>query len=80
VDGRHELCHSTKFMIIIHKESSSVVVERTLGERINQKALDDLENMGDVPFFRIPVLLESVNTNFSFKRNIRMKNFSEKEA
>ena len=80
VDRRHELCHSAKFIIVIHEESTRIVVERALWERVDQKALDDLEYERDVPFLWIPVFLESIHAYFSFQRNIGMKNFSEKEA
>lgn len=45
------------FVIVLHDELACLLIERTLGEGDDEEAFDDLKDVVEGPFSRIPVLL-----------------------
>ena len=65
MDGGHELGHPEVLLVVLHEEFACFVVEAALRERDDQQAGYGLEDSSDAPLGRVPVLLQSVDTNLS---------------
>ena len=65
MDGGHELGHPEVLFVVLHEELACFVVEAALRDRHDQQAGYGLEDSSDAPLGRVPVLLQSVDTNLS---------------
>ena len=71
----------TELIIAVHELSSSLLVKTRLWKRYNQEASDDLENVFQRPFGRIPVSFQSVHTDLTrILCHIRMVDLGQEEA
>lgn len=60
-----QLSMTEKLIIALHEHPTSIIVEGAFWKRNYQEALDDFEDVGERPLCWVPVLLESVDADFS---------------
>ena len=77
MNARDQLCSSTIVLVIFKQLLSSLLVERRLGVRVDEQALDRDEDVADA-VRRLPVLLERVHANLTGRRHVRMENLADK--
>ena len=63
VDLGVKLCLARELVIALHEEAAGFLVERALGERHDEEALDNAENVSKTPLLRIPIPFESIDAN-----------------
>eukprot|EP00972_Heterocapsa_arctica_P060434 8911515-Heterocapsa_arctica.AAC.1 len=60
-------------VVALHEEPASLVVQRRLGERHDEKTSDHLQDVADRPALRVPVPLERVDAHVALSRDIRVE-------
>ena len=75
MDLSHEGSHPLVFVVVVHEHLSSLIIQAALCERVDQKTTDHFEDCSDVPGFRIPVSLQSIDANLAFERDIGVEDF-----
>jgi hypothetical protein len=74
--SRDELCPRSVTFVVLQQFPARFLVQRALGIRIDQEALDGDEDMLD-PICRLPVLLERVHTDLTGGRDVRVEDLGE---
>ena len=75
----HQLCAAAVGVVVLQEELPGLLIERGLGVRVDEQALDGDEDVRDA-VRRLPVLLERVHTDLSRGRHIRVEYFCGKPA
>jgi hypothetical protein len=67
-----------EIFVALHELATGFFVETALWEGYDQQAFDDLEDVGQGPITRVPVLLQGVHTDLTTGYcNVRMENLSQ---
>lgn len=67
-------------LIVLEEHLARVLVQRTLGERYDEQAFDDFEDVVEGPGCGVPVFLEGVDADLSFFGDVGMEYFSDEVA
>ena len=68
-------------LVILHKLSTSFLVQATLRKWHDQQALDDFEDVLQGPLRRVPVSLQGVNADVARRHSdVRMEYLRQKES
>mmetsp|Transcript_21514 Transcript_21514/g.57848 ORF Transcript_21514/g.57848 Transcript_21514/m.57848 type:complete len:305 (-) Transcript_21514:10-924(-) len=79
VNLAQEACLFRVLLVLLHEELSRVLIERRLGEGVDQQASDDLHNVSQRNVL-LPVPLERVHAHLPRLRDVRMEDLCEEIA